>query len=184
MTLKDTVRSCLMSSPTVFKNAFDVYHHLFCVLGNGYKWENGELINKNNKQLTINESIINFLNYNLLEEWHLDFLRKGFKNNIEKYHLKRIIDGVQQIMKVDETENDFSIHNPLALKPNDTFEFYPLTSSSTIVNFPDNIKSDWFEGIKKMVNLMEDNTKYMTENDSKWLEIIKKKIKEHEMNNS
>lgn len=185
MTLKDTVRACLMGSPAIFKNAFDVYHHLFCVLGNGYEWENGELVSNNDKQLTsINEGIIEYLNYILLDEWHLNFLKKGFKDNMEKYHLKRIIDGVQQIMKVEETENDFTIHNTLALKSDDKFEFYPLCSMTTMVTFPDDIKTDWFEGIKKMVKIMEDNPEYLIENDSKWLEIVKKKIIEHESNNS
>ena len=43
-TINDTVKLALLSYPTLFSSASDVLHHLFCVNGNGYYWENGELI--------------------------------------------------------------------------------------------------------------------------------------------
>ena len=44
MTLKETVRENLLNYPLLFKNALDVYDQLFCVIGNGYKWKDGELV--------------------------------------------------------------------------------------------------------------------------------------------
>lgn len=51
--------------------------------------------------------------------------------------------------------------------------------------FPDDIKPDWFEGIKKMVEIMENNLNRLgdKDNDKIWLEKIKEKIKNHKFNN-
>lgn len=44
MNVKDTVRDCLYNYPRIFKNKWDIYHHLFAVNGNGYEWVNGQLV--------------------------------------------------------------------------------------------------------------------------------------------
>lgn len=44
MTVKDTLRNDLLLYPYLFKNALDVMVHLFCTSGNGYEWEDGELV--------------------------------------------------------------------------------------------------------------------------------------------
>lgn len=40
----DTVRESLYYYPSIYKTRGDVLHHLFCVIGNGYEWLNGELV--------------------------------------------------------------------------------------------------------------------------------------------
>lgn len=44
MNVKDTVRQSLLTYPNIHKNALDVYHHLFCSIGGGYEWKDGELV--------------------------------------------------------------------------------------------------------------------------------------------
>jgi hypothetical protein len=36
------VRKSMAAYPDLYDNRFDVLHHIFCVLGNGYEWVNGE----------------------------------------------------------------------------------------------------------------------------------------------
>jgi len=44
MNVENTVRTTLLEYPRIFRNSLDVYNHLFCVIGNGYEWINGELV--------------------------------------------------------------------------------------------------------------------------------------------
>lgn len=44
MTVKETLIKCLLTYPSIYPNKWAVYHHLFLVNGNGYKWKKGELV--------------------------------------------------------------------------------------------------------------------------------------------
>ena len=44
MNLEITIQSLFDSYPGLFKERADCLNHLFCTNGNGYEWENGELI--------------------------------------------------------------------------------------------------------------------------------------------
>lgn len=44
MNVHDTVRRMIWHYPSLCKTRADALHHLFYVLGNGYEWENGELV--------------------------------------------------------------------------------------------------------------------------------------------
>ena len=41
MTLKNNIRESLLYFPTIYDNALDVLHHMYCVIGNRYEWVNG-----------------------------------------------------------------------------------------------------------------------------------------------
>jgi len=58
MTVEKELKKCLLLYPSVFSNKWSVYHHWFCVGGNGYCWKNGELVDSNEDiELTIKDSI-------------------------------------------------------------------------------------------------------------------------------
>jgi hypothetical protein len=44
MTLKNNIRESLLYYPSLFANSLEVMNHLFCVIGNGYEWKDGELV--------------------------------------------------------------------------------------------------------------------------------------------
>ena len=44
--VRDTVKSAIWQYPSLFHNRTEVLHHLFCVLGNGFDWEDGELVDR------------------------------------------------------------------------------------------------------------------------------------------
>lgn len=49
MRAEDTLQYMTDFLPEIFPTRKHCLNHLFCVLGNGYKWVNGELIDKNSK---------------------------------------------------------------------------------------------------------------------------------------
>ena len=60
MTVKDNLKILLLNYPELFPNAFSVYHHWFCVNGNGYEWKNGELVNAYDNNLEdVEKSVTN-----------------------------------------------------------------------------------------------------------------------------
>ena len=44
MNVELTIQDCFDNYPGLFKERVDVLNHLFCVIGNGYDWKNGELV--------------------------------------------------------------------------------------------------------------------------------------------
>ena len=44
MTLELTIQKMFNDYPSLFKERADCLNHLFCTIGNGYYWENGELV--------------------------------------------------------------------------------------------------------------------------------------------
>lgn len=171
MTLKDTVRHLLMTCPISIQNATDVYEFLFCVIGNGYHWENGELVSSDNdKNLTVKDAVIDFLKTHLIDQCSL--LEKTFELGVEKKTLLRYIENVKSIFETEQRENDFTIIQPKEFPKT----FYPLSRYSGMVNFPDDIKPDWLEGIKKMIEIMEANPEFVIESDWDYIKQIKERI--------
>ena len=50
MTFKDTIKSMIIMYPLLFQTKLSVYNHLFLTIGNGYRWENGELISEDDEE--------------------------------------------------------------------------------------------------------------------------------------
>jgi hypothetical protein len=44
-TVNETVRNAITCYPSLFATRGDALHHLFLVLGNGYTWHKGEIVN-------------------------------------------------------------------------------------------------------------------------------------------
>jgi hypothetical protein len=82
MNVKDTLKISLLNYPGLFPNAFSVYHHWFCVNGNGYEWKNGELVDADNNSLTDNKdnAIIKLLNEQLIESWKNNSVKQSILN--------------------------------------------------------------------------------------------------------
>ena len=71
MTLEKTVRHMLLNYPSLFSGAIEAYNHLFLTVGNGYTWENGELINTcraENETEDVREAIKNTIDFHYFKE--------------------------------------------------------------------------------------------------------------------
>ena len=169
MKLKDSVINSMREYPSISGNKLDVYDHLFLTIGNGYDWVNGELIEPSNEKpnvISIEEAIDNLIN----DEYRIDlttdrmFFYIGELNKEEKvvkeslqYDLKRYAQDVKTIINAEKLVNQslFEIEPIISLEglePECTL--YPLSKYSKIMNIPDDIKPDWLDGIKELMDYL------------------------------
>lgn len=164
----ETVESCILNYPKLFPNALHVYNHLFCVIGNGYDWVDGELVTNDTsmRYTTVENAIMGYLNHALIEQWKEDgvavrFLSSFGKANddISKYirHLNGyVVKDVETILNYKKLAEDFSIiENTYIGNGFNSFSFYPICEYSKIMQIPDDIKIDWLNAVYQMVDLME-----------------------------
>ena len=182
MTVKDTLRRSLLTYPLILKNALDVYEQWFCVIGNGYEWENGELVSINN-DLNIKTKFGAVL-YQIKEffvgKYRWKFIRlSNFGRNVKR-NIKKTNELINRVLNVDKNVNDFTpIVDEAIVKDISEYKFrlYPLCKYSKICTLPDDIKPDWLEAAKKMYEIMIKNP-YIVEDEEMWLPKIAKRIKE------
>ena len=188
MNVEKTLRIALLNFPTIFPNAFSVYHHWFCVCGNGYEWENGELISYADYITTVEDAIIKQLEQSLISDWEeglvkniLDLYTNYKGANVEfisKYiirHNKETIKYVKMTFDIENRMADFDIRKELELAPNTPIQFYPISEYSKLYTIPDDIKDDWLYAVKKMVDIMEEH-KFMITGDIDKYNEAKEKI--------
>lgn len=169
MNLKDKVINSMREHPSISENKLQVYDHLFLTNGNGYDWENGELVEQYNKTIdviSIEDAIDNLFN----DENRIDlttdrmFFYIGELNKDEKvvkkslqYDLKRYAQNVKTIINAEKLVNQslFEIEPIISLDGLKSECFlYPLCEYSEIMNIPDDIKPDWLNGIKELMDYL------------------------------
>lgn len=128
--------------PQLFKDRSDCLNQLFCVIGNGYDWVNGELVDIFSEELPKNPlKDGKAFQYNLLS------LRDESRLYIEKYQ-RRI--GSRKTFSSDEELEEY-----LNTIPNDKYHRYPREQRwyfyrgglckdfAYLFNYPDNITEEW-----------------------------------------
>ena len=203
MNVKETLWKALINFPTIFPNALSVYNHLFCVGGNGYEWKDGELIevlgedvNSHNAS-TINEAVINFLKYNLIEDWNDGGVMKEFFDRIfggDRYDKRQgllfqrftkntnanTIIYVNRILNSESRMNDFTLRVDEIIKkfkPDYAYQFYPLSEYSKICCLPDDITEDWLDAANHMYAIMQEH-KDLIIDDGNYMEKIGQRLEE------
>ena len=166
MTIKDTIKSMIITCPRIFPTKLSVYNHLFLTNGNGYRWENGELISEDDEEnCSIEDGLEALFNDELQYVFLKDYLEittdseriiNYFKRrNKEKLELTKIIVNHENIIN-----EKFYITNEE--------ELYPLCKYAKILNIPDDIKDDWKDAIKEFLDFI------MTSEDEKIVEYREK----------
>lgn len=107
--------------PTLFQNRSQALHHLFCVIGNGYDWEHGELISIYSEELYAQHEQDPILlpepfnaRYEISNQWEL-----------------------ARLMSVRQNASTLARVNGPGIS------LYPYTDSAHIVNLPSDITEDW-----------------------------------------
>lgn len=125
MRAEDTIQKSLDLYPKICPTRKHVLDQLFCVIGNGFTWKDGELIS-DEELFEDDDNIWNRYSLN----YHIEHAKGQFEDlfweNVERHkHLK----------KVDQNHKI-----PLDYQ----FEWYPLSKEySYLYNYPENIKDDW-----------------------------------------
>lgn len=152
MTIKDTIKSMIIMYPMLFPTKLSVYNHLFLTNGNGYRWENGELISLDDEEnCSIEDGLEALFNdelqYDLLEGYlnittdTEDIINYFKRRNKEKLEFVKVIINCKKIIN-----EQLYITNKEKL--------YPLCKYTAILNIPDNIKEDWKEAIKEFLDFI------------------------------
>ena len=152
MTIKDTIKSIIIMFPRLYSTKLSVYNHLFLTNGNGYRWENGELISEDDKEnCSIEDGLESLFNdelqYRFLENYlkvttdSEDIINYFKRRNKEKLELAKVILNYENIIseKLYITNEE---------------ELYPLCKYAKILNIPDDIKDDWKDAIKEFLDFI------------------------------
>ena len=164
MNLELTIQNMFNNYPTLFKERSDCLDHLFCAIGNGYHWHNGELCS-NDDDYPIDESY--------LESCLVD--GKAYQHN--KLSLR-----AEAIHYINERKKESPIHAPelqaifdeadekyIARLPDNVYHrrerkyrwyFYLggyCTKYAALFNYPEDIKPDWLAGIEECKSLLRED---------------------------
>lgn len=159
MNVYNTVKRNLMLYPSIFKNKWDIYHHLFIVNGNGYEWKRGELIDFEDTRIPSTKYIVD----------------KAFNLHFKHSCVLKI--DVLLKNALESTKND--IITALDWEKNiDIFEcdrdkIYPICQYSQLLNIPKNVREDWKLAAKDMLEWLTDNHKKTSKEDKKFIKSIK-----------
>ena len=188
--VEQTVRNDLLLWPSIHVNRFSVLHHLFCVIGNGFEWKDGELVEtglKESKDVSIEEAIKRIIDDELSIKDILSYMFLGMLSNdkekaspfIEETKLnilegerKRIISDINDLIsltfRIDERQADMSFpsykkypYHMVELYKSGYVKFYPICEYSRICNLPDDIKPDWLIAARDMYNYIVYNPQYI-----------------------
>ena len=174
MNVELTIQDCFDNYPSLFKERADVLNHLFCTIGNGYDWVNGELVEyepsegkdkilkarlvdgkafQHNKLSLRAESKL-YEDERIAEGWYEEWHRRYPDDDIEK------MKSVRQ-KTISKLPDDVYYKEPLRKK---RWYFYVnipgreyidfCENFAFLFNYPDNIKPDWKDAIEECRGLL------------------------------
>ena len=188
------VKRILLNYPMLYPNALTVYNQLFCVIGNGYEWKNGELVYYDKSEIkrnsmSVKTAVMSLLKEELIDEWRDEdsatrrFMKayEGLDDmaNYVARHNEHILEDVKRIFHVNTAMNDFSIPTERLtgiMEIDYQFKFYPLCEYSAICCIPDDVKPDWLIALNRMYIIMKEHID-LVEDDKGWMEKIEKRLK-------
>ena len=91
MNIELTIQNMFDEYPTLFKERADCLNHLFCTIGNGYEWVNGELVGDGDNDFTDEE--IKELSAKLIDGKAHQYNKLSLKAESLLYEEERIANG-------------------------------------------------------------------------------------------
>jgi hypothetical protein len=155
MTVEKTLRLSLLKYPSIHLNKWDVYHHWFCVNGNGYEWKDGELViqvedDNYTQEMSIEEAI------------KFQFNRYLSSSCLNRNVLRKLEKNILMILNIEARMKDFTLW----------LEIYPLCEYSKIVQIPKDIKPDWLMAAKEFYAYLLDNYINLSDKDRDYVDKI------------
>lgn len=92
MNVELTIQEMFDSDPELFKERADCLDHLFCTIGNGYEWVNGELIADGGHDVLTKEDIANLTSRLVNGKAH-QYNKLSLRAESQLYEDKRIAEG-------------------------------------------------------------------------------------------
>lgn len=163
MKLELTIQDMFNNYPTLFKERSDCLDHLFCTIGNGYHWHNGELCS-NDDDYPIDEAYLESClvdgkahQYNKLSLRAEAILHlKQRKEELElEPELQAIIDAARE-KTISKLPDD--VYHKRERKYR--WYFYLggyCTKYAKLFNYPEDIKPDWLAGIEECKAMLRED---------------------------
>ena len=200
MNYEDTKRAMMASYPRLFIDDTDIVNHLFFVIGNGYEWENGQLVSGDGsveeqikfarddykrfleerinweKQFFEREKDEFGLNYHSFNYYQEELKRMDDPNYIANEQARELVWRKEQI--ADGMAGDTWLLND---DGSVCRKIYPLCQYSHILSIPDDVADDWFEAAKKAFSMAKNPLLFkLTDSDIEWLNKAELRIAELE----
>lgn len=125
--------------PDIFPTRKHCLDHLFCTLGNGYKWVNGELVDDDNPYTNRYKLQKHIKHAEPNDEFHYSKMREM------EVRWKKIWGDEYKI-----TKNNAKYHFCWYVDKNSVFD-------CKLFNYPDDIKPDWLAAIEECKQLLRDD---------------------------
>jgi hypothetical protein len=156
MNVQDTLKSSLLTYPSIFPNKWSVYHHMFAVNGNGCEWINGELVDSSLDYVGTVKDAIELLYKKEVESINI-------LNTPLNFIFERLKEGTMLALDLENRMVDFTQTNK---------ELYPLCKYAKILNIPDDIQPDWLEAAKEFYDYLLDSYSTFSLSDQKFIDEI------------
>ena len=182
MTLELTIQYMFDTYPTLFKERADCLNHLFCVIGNGYGWQDGELC----YGLRASAGEIEYLTSRLVDGKAHQYKKISLREEARLREEKQIAEGWYKRYPDEYAEHLKQVYaKTIANLPDDVFYYIPERAKrwyfyceisggacidfcedfAYLFNYPDDIKPDWEAGIEECRQLLiEDGYELPTRN--------------------
>lgn len=150
MNVECTIQEMFDTYPTLFKERADCLNHLFCVIGNGYYWENGELVDSPNDSGVAKICECHLVNGKAYQHNKLSLRDECYFNNL--------VDRSDEVMFVKWVLS----------RPDNVYHKYPrykrwgfylqgYCEYAKLFNYPDDIKKDWLDAIEECKCLLAED---------------------------
>lgn len=145
MTVETTIQQMFDEYPSLFSTRQECYNFLFCVIGNGYEWERGQIVRIGDSEEDRNIQMWEEMDYAdeakpkaVQSETNIAEKRK---EDEELHNLKRendLKDGLPDIGSYDPEKH----------------HWYPLCEYSLINNVPEDVRPDWKAAVEECKEML------------------------------
>lgn len=154
------------SAPTIFKDRCDCLNHLFCVIGNGYHWYNGELIDDDSNT---DEKV---LESHLVAGKAYQHNKMSLRDEAVYYSENMVVGSLEELSPkarevIEEYYKERIVSQPVDVyhrRPRHQRWYFYLggycTEHAYLFNYPADIKPDWLAGIEECKTMLREDGYY------------------------
>lgn len=148
-TFRQTLKHGLLTCPTIFLNPIDVAEHLFAVIGNGFEWYDGEMIDPFDRGPEVTTMKYPAPRDHGTEHEGLEKFYAGLRlqDEAERIRMKFTEDNIDAMVDGYLTNIYFGSSKHSTYITRDI-----CTKYADGLKFPDNIKEDWAKGLYTFLN--------------------------------
>jgi hypothetical protein len=166
--MEETIQVAFDDYPSLFAQRWQVLDHLFCVIGNGFDWIDGELVElgvKKRKKIHLKgedgrayQDQQKLREKRILEKKALysrggsEEVRVSLLALAEKFGDSQMLEDVRALYNPSDERMESEIEEEL--KEAAQVRFAHVSPTSFIFTLPPDIKPDWLEGAKEILSLM------------------------------